>query len=172
MMLHVSIVVELLRARPALAVWVAALMQAAVWVAVPTLFYAAPPGDLPMVLAVGYQFQWGTELGPPLAFWLAEIAYRLAGLHMIGVYVLAQTCVFATYWTVFVLGRALVGAQHAALAVLLMPGMFALTIPTPEFGPVVLTLPLWALMLLHYWRAVREGRRAYWIALAVDAALL
>jgi hypothetical protein len=36
----------------------------------------------------------------------------------------------------------------------------------------VLTMPLWAIILLHYWRAVGEGRRAYWLALAVEVGLL
>jgi hypothetical protein len=171
-MLYVSIIVELLRARPALAVWIAALMQAAVWTFVPTLFYAGPPGDLPMVLAVGHEFRFGTELGPLLAFWLAELAFRLAGGQMFGVYVLAQVCVVATYWTVFVLGRTIVGAQHAALAVLLMVGIFAFTVPTPEFGPAVLTMPLWAVTLLTYWRAVADDRRKYWIAFAIECVLL
>src|SRR5438477_463367 len=57
-MLYVSIVVELLRARPALAVAIAALLQAAVWTLVPTLFYAAPPGDVPTVLAVAVEAGW------------------------------------------------------------------------------------------------------------------
>ena len=74
-MLYVSIFVELLRSRPALAVWIAALTQAALWTLVPTLFYAGPPGDLPFVLAIGNELQLGTYLGPPLAFWLAEGAY-------------------------------------------------------------------------------------------------
>ena len=33
-------------------------------------------------------------------------------------------------------------------------------------------MPLWALILLHYWRAVGEGRRSYWVALAVEIGLL
>src|SRR5262249_12454879 len=102
----------------------------------------------------------------------AEIAFRLAGSRMIGVYALSQACVLATFWTVFVLGRTLLGAQHAALAVLLMAGVMAFTVPTPDFGPVVLTMPIWAMMLLHYWRAVTGGHRGYWIALGVEATLL
>ena len=78
-MLYVSIFVELLRSRPSLAVWLAALAQGLLWLLVPSLFYAGPPGDLPSVLAVGHEFQLGTYLGPPLAFWLAELAYDLAG---------------------------------------------------------------------------------------------
>ena len=169
-MLYVSIFVELLRSRPALAVWLAALVQALLWTLVPSLFYAGPPGDVPNVLAVGHEFQLGTYLGPPLAFWLAELAFVLAG--MFGVYVLSQVCVVVTYWAVFALGRSIVGAQHAALAVLLMVGVAAFTVPTPDFGPVILTMPLWAIILLHYWRAVGEGRRAYWLLLAIEIGLL
>ena len=96
----------------------------------------------------------------------------LAGNSLFGVYLLSQICVVVTYWAVFALGRAIVGAQHAALAVLLMVGISAFTVPTPDFGPVTLTMPLWALILLHYWRAVGEGRRGYWVALAVEIGLL
>jgi 4-amino-4-deoxy-L-arabinose transferase-like glycosyltransferase len=171
-MLYVSIFVELLRSRPALAVWIAALAQAALWTLVPALFYTGPPGDVPFVLAIGNELQLGTYLGPPLAFWLAEGAYTLAGGHMLGVYLLAQACVVLTYWAVFTLGRAIVGAQHAALAVLLMVGVSTFTVPTPDFGPVTLAMALWAVILLHYFRAVSEGRRGYWVALAVEIGLL
>jgi 4-amino-4-deoxy-L-arabinose transferase-like glycosyltransferase len=171
-MLYVSVFVELLRSRPSLAVWLAALIQALLWILVPALFYAGPPGELANVLAIGHEFQLGTYLGPPLAFWLAELAFDLAGGRLIGVYILSQVCVVVTYWAVFALGRSIVGAQHAALAVLLMVGIAAFTVPTPDFGPVILTMPLWAIILLHYWRAVGEGRRAYWLALAVEMGLL
>ena len=134
-MLYVSIFVELLRSRPALAVWIAVLIQATLWFLVPTLFYAGPPGDVPNVLAVGHEFQLGTYLGPPLAFWLAELAFDVAGHRLFGVYLLSQLCVVATYWAVFALGRSIVGAQHAALAVLLLVGISAFTVPTPDFGP-------------------------------------
>jgi hypothetical protein len=171
-MLYVSIFVELVRARPALAMWIAALAQAALWALVPALFYSGPPGDVPAVLAVGHEFQLGTYLGPPLAFWLAEVTYVLSGSSLFGIYALSQVCVVVTYWAVFALGRAVVGAQHAALAVLLMVGISTFTVPTPDFGPVVLTMALWAVILLHYWRAVGENRRAYWVPLAAEIGLL
>jgi flagellar biosynthesis protein FliQ len=171
-MLYVSIFVELLRSRPTLAVWIAAFTQATVWFLVPTLFYAGPPGDLANVLAVGHEFQLGTYLGPPLAFWLAELAFDLTGQRLFGVYLLSQLCVLATYWAVFALARSIVGAQHAALAVLLLVGVAAFTLPTPDFGPIVLTMPLWAITLLHYWRAVGERRRGYWLVLAIEIGLL
>jgi hypothetical protein len=171
-MLYVSILVELLRSRPAAAVLLAALVQALLWTLLPILFYAGPPGEVPMVLAVGHEFQLGSYLGPPLAFWVAELAFDLAGHSVFGVYVLSQACVVVTYWAVFSLGSSIVGRQHAALAVLLMVGIAAFTVPTPDFGPATLAMPLWAMTLLHYWRAVGEVKRAYWLPLAVEVGLL
>lgn len=168
----VSLTIEILRARPAIVFWAAALAQAMVWVLVPAIFYSGPPGDLPAVLAVGREFQTGSYLGPPLAFWAAQIAFLVAGSSVVGVYVLAQICVVVTYWAVFTLGRAIVGSRQAALAVMLMVGVTAFTLPTPDFGPSVLAMPLWALILLHFWRLVGEGRRVYWYAIGIEAGLL
>src|SRR5437763_693051 len=52
-MLRVSLILEALRARPALMFWVAALAQGTLWTLVPALFYAAPPGEVPLGLAAG-----------------------------------------------------------------------------------------------------------------------
>lgn len=169
-MLYVSLIFESLRAHPRVMFWIAALSQALLWTLLPALFYASPPGDLPIVLATGHEFQLGTDRGPPLAFWLAEIAYRFGGVT--GVYVLAQACVVGALWAIFTLGRATVGISQAVLAVLLMIGVAAVSVPTPEFGPAVLAMPIWALILLHYWRALGEGRSSYWILLAIETGLL
>jgi 4-amino-4-deoxy-L-arabinose transferase-like glycosyltransferase len=169
-MRHVSIFIEGLRSRPRLMFWLAALVQAAIWWLVPSIFYAAPSGDLPMVLAVGHEFQLGTDLGPPLAFWLAEIVYMLLGI--VGVYLLAQVCVVVTFWAVFHLGRAIVGEQQAAMAVLLMVGIVVMTVWSPDFGPATLGMAFAALLLLHFWRAIGENQRHYWFLLALDLGLL
>src|SRR5580704_16600744 len=115
-MFFVPLYIEILRSRPLLLFWLAALAQGAVWIAVPMLFYEAPPGDLPQLLAIGHEFQLHAPVGPPLAYWLAEIAFRAAGLF--GVYALSQLCVVVTYWCVFAIGRAIVGPSQAALVLL------------------------------------------------------
>jgi 4-amino-4-deoxy-L-arabinose transferase-like glycosyltransferase len=169
-MLTVPLFVEILRTRPIFLVWAAAIAQALLWTLVPFLFYSAPPGQLPEAISVGHEFRLASYLGPPLAHWLAELAY--AGAGMFGVYLLSQLCVAATYFIVFLLGRRIVGEVHAAAAVLLMVGVAVFTLPTPEFGPGILAMPLWALTLLHYWLAVGEGRRLHWIAVGVAVGLL
>ena len=136
-MLYVSLIVEALRARPALMFWIAALAQALLWTLVPTLFYPAPPGDVPLVLAIGHEWRIGSAFGPPIAYWLAESVFDLAGHRASAIYLLSQVCVVITFWAVFALGRSIVGARHAVMAVLLMAGITAFSMPTPEFGPSV-----------------------------------
>src|SRR6516165_6509030 len=170
MLLHTSLIVELARAQPRLLFWLATLAQAVLWWLVPVLLYASPPGDLPLVLAVGHEFPLGSAFGPPLAFWLAEIAFRIAGAP--GVYLLAQACMVTAYYGVFTLARAIVGVHHAAFAVLLMAGIFAFTAPTPDFGPAVLATPFTVFALVNLWRAVAERQRAAWFLLALQLGLL
>jgi hypothetical protein len=167
-----SLVIELIRARPRLVFWIVVLLQAGLWLTVPLIFYASPPGDLATVLAYGREYQVGTDLGPPLAFWLADIAYRVAGNHMFGVYLLAQLCSVVTFWFLYQLGRAIVGAQQAVLVVLLTMTISAFSSPSLEFGPLVLARPLWAMLLLHSWQLIGQNRRNVWFAWSIEAGLL
>src|SRR5262249_16253825 len=91
---------------------------------------------------------------------------------MPGVYLLSQVCVVTTYWAVFELGRATVGVAHAGIAVMLMVGIMAFNLPTPEFGPAILAMPLTALILLHFCPAPPPPERLYWVAVAVETGLL
>jgi hypothetical protein len=167
-----SLVVELIRARPRLVVWLVVLLQAALWLILPMLLYRSPPGDLATLLAFGREYQVGTWLGPPLAFWLADIAFRAAGNNMFGVYLLAQICAVVTFWAFYQLARAIVGGQQAVLAVLLSITVVAYSSPGVEFGPLVLARPLWALLLLHSWQLLGQNRRSAWFAWSIEAGLL
>jgi hypothetical protein len=167
-----SLVIELIRARPRLVVWLVVLLQAALWLFVAMLLYRGPPGELATMIAFGREYQVGTDLGPPLAFWLADIAFRAAGNHMFGVYLLAELCAVATFWTLYLLARAIVGGQQAVLAVLLTMTVLAFSSPGLEFGPLVLACPLWALLLLHSWQLIGQNRRNAWFAWSIDAGLL
>jgi Dolichyl-phosphate-mannose-protein mannosyltransferase len=167
-----SLVVELIRARPRLVVWLVVLLQAGLWLILPALLYRSPPGDLATLLAFGREYQVGTDLGPPLASWLADIAFRAVGNHMLGVYLLAQVCTVVTFLTFYHLARAIVGGQQAVLAVLLSVTVVAFSSPGVEFGPLVLARPLWALLLLHSWQLIGQNRRSAWFAWSIEAGLL
>jgi hypothetical protein len=167
-----SLIIELIRARPRLVVWLVVVLQAALWLAVPLLLYRSPPGELATVLAYGREYQVGTDLGPPLAFWFADIAFRAAGNHLFGVYLLSQLCSIAMFLTLYQLARAIVGGQQAVLAVLLTMTVTAFSSPSLEFGPLVLARPLWALLLLHSWQLIGQNRRNAWFAWSIEAGLL
>src|SRR5437868_5728289 len=167
-----SLIIELIRARPRLMIWLVLLFQATLWLVLPLLLYGSPPGDVATVLAYGREYQVGTDLGPPLAFWLGDIAFRLYGNHIFGVYLLAQLCFIVTFLALYELGRVIVGAPQAVLAVLLTLTVTAFSSPGVEFGPLVLARPLWALLLLHSWQVIGRGRRSAWFALSIEAGLL
>jgi 4-amino-4-deoxy-L-arabinose transferase-like glycosyltransferase len=167
-----SLIVELIRARPVLVFWLVALAQAALWFVLPALLYSSPPGEVALNLAYGREYLLGSVQGPPLAFWLADIAFRAAGNSAFGVYLLSQVCFVVSFWAIFRLGRAIVGAQHAVLAVLLTITITAFAFSSVEFGPHILAQPLWALALLSGWRIIGEGRRNAWFALSIHAGLL
>src|SRR3954464_10296983 len=167
-----SLIVELIRARPRLVVWLVITLQAVMWLIVSMLLYRSPPRDLAPMLAFGREFQVGTDMGPPLALWFADIAFRAAGNHMFGVYLLAQVCGVATLWAVYLLSRAVVGGQQAVLAVLLTMTITAFGAPSLEFGPAALARPLWALLLLHSWQLIGQNRRNAWFAWSIEAGLL
>ncbi|MBR0696792.1 glycosyltransferase family 39 protein [Bradyrhizobium lablabi] len=167
-----SLVVELIRARPRLVVWIVVLAQAALWLVVPLMIYRSPPGDVATVLAFGREYQVGTGLGPPLAFWVADIAYRAAGNHVFGIYLLAQACEVATFIAFYHLARAIVGGPQAVLAVLLSMTVVVFSSPSVEFGPAILARPLWALLLLHSWQLIGQNRRSAWFAWSIDCGLL
>src|SRR5258705_2621519 len=167
-----SLIVELIRARPRLVVWLAVLFQAAMWLVLPLILYRSPPGRLAAGLAFGREYQVGTDLGPPLAFWLADSAFRAAGNNMFGVYLLAQICNVVSFWALYLLARAIVGGQQAVLVVLLTMTVTALGSYGVEFGPLVLARPLWALLLLHSWQLIGQGRRNAWFAWSIEVGLL
>lgn len=167
-----SLVIELIRARPRLVVWLVVLLQAALWLFVALVCYRSPPGNLAVALAFGREYQLGTDLGPPLAFWLADIAYRAVGNHAFGVYLLAEICNIATLWIVYLLARAIVGGHQAVLAVLLTMTILAFGSSALELGPNVVARPLWALLLWHSWRLIGQRRGNAWFAWSIEAGLL
>ncbi len=167
-----SLIIELIRARPRLVVWLVVLLQAALWLILPLLLYRSPPGELATLLAYGREYRVGTDLGPPLPFWLADISFRAAGNNMFGVYLLAQLCSIVTLWALYLLARAVVGGQQAVLAVLLTMTVTAFSSPSVEFGPLMLARPLWALLLLHSWQLMGQRRHNAWFAWSIEAGLL
>jgi hypothetical protein len=100
-----SLVVELIRARPRLVVWIVVLVQAGLWLFLPMLLYRSPPGDVATVLAhlagstrsaPGSVRRWrsGSPTSPSV----------LPAIPCSASYLLAQACAVVTFWIYYQAG--------------------------------------------------------------------
>src|SRR5258707_876394 len=157
-----SLIIELIRARPRLVVWLVVLFQAALWLILPLVLYRCPPGDLATVLAYGREYQVGTDLGPPLAsargrralmsfdalFALLVIAVlalpyliwliRADTLAMPPLPAVADLSARAVHWGVL-LGFLAVAMSGIVLLVILNSGRFT---RNPEEAPIIFRPPV------------------------------
>src|SRR5512139_2187190 len=149
-----------------------AVLHLVVWTALPALLFRNLPLDLIEALVYGREWQLGHDKLPPLPWWMVEAAYRAAGADST-YYALAQIAVVAAFAFVFALGRKLVGATGALVAVLIIDGLHYFTFTAPKFNHDVAQLPFWALAGYAYWAALRHGRIVHWLLLgfAIGMAL-
>ena len=121
-MFHVSLILEVLRARPRAGVLGrgAGAGRAVDAGAVAVLRGAAR--RVPLVLAVGHEFLLGTP--SRAAARLLARRDRVPRWPACSASICCRSSAWSsTYWAVFALGRGIVGAAHAAMAVLLMVGI-------------------------------------------------
>jgi hypothetical protein len=185
---YVSLIVEALRGRPRLVFWAAALTQSFLWVFFPSVFYSAPPGDVPTVFALGVLLMVGiaaftvpsVDYGPAVLaapFWaLALMHYWLAvGEARRGAWFLLAIDLGLLLLTSYV-GLILVGLL-ALFTLLTTPGRRALASAEPWVSSVLLAIVLfphaWWLsqqsdLVLSGWQAsaAMVGRVQAWAWLA------
>jgi len=114
---------------------------------------------------------WGYWKHPPLQPWVADLAVRLAGGRLWGVYVAAQVGLTVCFWAVWRVARDIVPPPEACLAVLLLEGVIFYNYNSPKFNHDSLQLPLWALVSLLAWRALSRGGGVVWLGLGLSAGL-
>ena len=143
----------------------------AVWTLIPSLVNPNLPLDVIEGLAWGHAWQWGYDKHPPLSPWLVELAYVLAPGQGWTVYLLSALCVTLAFWAVWRLARDFVEPTAAAVAVLLLEGIYYHNFTSPEFNANVILLPCWALSVLCLWRALTRGSLAAWALFGLFGAL-
>ena len=146
-------------------------LQFVLWTLLPALFFSNVPLDVVEVISWGREWQLGYYKHPPLQAWLTESALVLSGGSVWSIYALSQIAVVLTYLPLFLLGREAAGPKAGLLAVLLFSLVFYANIPTPEFNPNVLQMPIWGWAALALWRgSTRPGLR-WWLVLGFVCAL-
>src|SRR5262249_37512754 len=108
---------------------------------------------------------------PPLQPWVADLAVRLAGGRLVGVYVAAQLSLTACLWAVWRLARDVLPPRDALYGVLLLAGILFYNYNSPKFNHDAPQPPLWAWIGLSAWRAVTRGGLVPWLGLGLAAGL-
>jgi hypothetical protein len=163
--LEASLLVEGLRARPSFFVAISLVAHAFVWTLTLWLADPTPHPKIAIGLALGREWQIGYADAPPLAPWLLEMAYNAGGIF--AAYALGPLAVALAGWLVFAFARSVVGDRQGALATFLLVGVHPVAFPVGAFDSDLLQMPLIALAVLAWWRAVGERHRTSWFAFAL-----
>ena len=161
---------DLLR-QPAYFLALLCLAQLLFWTAMPALVNVGPPYDVVEGFMWGREWVLLTYKHPQLPCWLLEISHLLTGSFRWPQYLLSQLMISATYVLVYLLARDIMGSTRALAAVLLMPAIYFFGWPTPQFNHDYAQMPFWAGISLLLWRAARDGRPGWWLALGLVSGL-
>lgn len=164
--LEASIFVEGLRAVPAGFLALALLAHALIWSLAMQLAEPAPPPQMAVAIALGQEWMQGYSELPPLAAWISAAIYR-ATSSLFLLRLVSALCVAFAGWLVFLTARRIAGDRHAAIAVMLMVGVFPVALPGNPLIGDVLQMPLAAAAILAWWIAVGERKPNGWIALGI-----
>jgi 4-amino-4-deoxy-L-arabinose transferase-like glycosyltransferase len=147
-----------------------AALHAAVWTALPTVFYRNLPLDLIEAMTYGREWQLGYDKLPPMPWWIVE-ALRIAVGHDVAYYAFSQLTVIAAFGVVWAMALPLVGPLGALVAILIIDGLHYFNFTAAKFNHDVVQLPFWALAGYAYWSALRGGKLGWWLALGASIGL-
>ena len=169
---------DLLAARPAHFFWLFVSVQVLLWTLIPALVFRNLPLDVIELLSWGHEWQLGYAKHPPLPAWILEAVAVLSGRMDGAAWLISQLSIALCYWAIWRLGRETLtgdnnrgGQFPALLAVLLTSLIFYYNLPTIEFNHNILAIPVWALMGLYGWLALRDDRLQHWLLLGLLAGL-
>ncbi|HEX9789947.1 MAG TPA: glycosyltransferase family 39 protein [Kiloniellales bacterium] len=167
---------SLILSRPAAVFWGFVGLHVAAWTLLPALADPNLPLDVIEILSWGHEWQFGYAKHPPLTPWLAELFAALGTLFGGGaagwpLYLLSQVCVGVAFWAMWRLARDMLDPVPALLSVLLLEGIYYHNFTSPEFNANVVLLPFWALAILAFHRALRDGAWQAWAGWGLAAGL-
>ncbi len=151
--------------------WAFVAVHLTLWTLLPFLFHPNAPLDVVEQVSWGREWQMGYYKHPPLAAWLTDAVYLASGGKLWSIFLLSQSAIAVCFWAVWKLANEIVDRSRALAAVLLLEGVLYFSFTSPEFNPNVLELPMWALIALFAWRALKRGKMLDWALLGLFAGL-
>lgn len=146
-------------------------LQLLLWTLVPALVNRTPPTDTLEGYMWGREWVPMTYKHPQMPAWLLEITHDLTGSFTWGHFLLSQIVVCATFVMVYVMARDMVGKRGALASVLLLPTLAVFSWGTRQFNHDVMQMPFWVAVSWLLWRAQRDNRLGWWIALGLVSGI-
>ncbi|MTW19135.1 hypothetical protein GJ689_23325 [Rhodoplanes serenus] len=162
--------VDFARREPGEVLAIVLVLHVLMWTFLPALLNANLQLDLAEDLALGKEWQLVYWKHPPLPWWLAAGLYELTG-DVRSVYLLGSLSATITMAVLWRLGRDIVGAFPALLAVLALEGLHFLNFSAVKFAHDQCQLPFWALTALFFHRALTREKVLDWALAGVFLAL-
>lgn len=141
------------------------------WTVFPALIRYNLPLDTIEGTIWGHQLQWGYDKNPFLNGWLTALATHLTGPSGWGTYLFSQLAVIASLWAAFQIGKRMLPAAYALLAVLLLEGVQYYNFHAIDFNDNTLELGLWALTMLCFYDALSTQQKKHWLLTGIFAGL-
>ncbi|MCC5792646.1 MAG: glycosyltransferase family 39 protein [Legionellaceae bacterium] len=151
--------------------WLFIILHTLFWTIGPALLRPSLPHDTLEGISWGLQWQWGYSKHPFLTAWLCALASQLGGGPGWPVYLLAQLAISLTFWAVWQLARQMLAAVPALVAALLLEGILFYNINSFNLTPDSLQSPVWALLSLFFYKALRWQKKSDWLLSGALAAL-
>jgi|GEM_PF-500602 len=162
--------VDFARREPGQCLAVVLVLHVLAWTLLPALLSHNLQLDLAEDLALGREWQLGYWKHPPLPWWAADLAYRIAGdVH--AVYLLGPLAAAVCMYVVWLLGRDILGGFQSLIAVLALEGLHFFNFSVPKFAHDQMQLPFWALTGLFLYRAIARERLLDWLLAGLALAL-
>jgi hypothetical protein len=141
------------------------------WTAVPALVRCNLPLDAIEGTTWGHQLEWGYDKNPFLNGWLTALATYLGGPSGWMIYLFSQISVTAGMWSVWQLGKRILPATYALIAVMILEGLQYFNFHSIDFNDNTLEVGLWALTIYFIYRALRTPHLGFWLLTGAFAGL-
>jgi hypothetical protein len=156
--------------RPGAVLAVVLAVHFIVWSFLPIVLQNNLELDLVEDLALGKEWQLGYWKHPPLSWWTADAAYRIAGDIRV-VYFLGPFSAVVCMYFVWRLAREVLPQQAALIAVLTLEGIHFFNYSVMKFGADQIQLPFWAATGWFFYHAFARGRAIDWAMSGTGLAL-
>ena len=151
--------------------WIFCSLHVFLWTVIPTIFFPTLYGDTVESIAWGYQWQWGYTKHPPLAAWIAAFAANIGPFTEFQIYLIASLLTVLTFWAIWKLAGKILTPGRALIAVLLLEGAIYYNCYSVYIDPDMVQLPIWALIALTFYIALKGEKIYQWLLVGFFCAL-